>query len=431
MRELSSAEQGKEIERLRAELAEASDTLEAIRTGQIDALVVNDHAGHSLFTLRSADRAYRLFIEQMTEGAVTLNNDGLIIYCNSQFSRLVGRPLTNVMGSYFSDFIFQEDLSLFKHCLSKAWTGNVKAELRLNNPFKNIDVQLSFSVLVMDDDTSLSVIVTNLTEQKDIERQLKANNDLLLELNNALVASNHDLQQFASVASHDLQEPLRKIQVFTKLLKDTAFHQLPEVSKNYVDKIFTATQRMKILIVDILTYSRLSAKEIYTEKVDLNETVSEIIEDFELRIAEKGARLEVAGLCAVEGNKGQLRQVFQNLISNALKFTSPDRKPVIAISMKEIGPDELGGSMENHSMYCRITVSDNGIGFEETYASSIFNLFETLNPKAAYEGSGIGLAIAKKIVEKHHGRILAKSNVGEGSEFSVILPLKQPETANG
>lgn len=430
MRESTRTEQEDEIDRLRAELAEANDTLEAIRTGQVDALVVNDNSGHALFTLKSADRPYRLFIEQMTEGAVTLNHDGLIVYCNSQFARLVQQPLTKVMGNYFTDFIDKDDLTFFRRFLLKGWTDNVKAEMRLNSPLRRIDVQLSSNVLVMDGDTSLSVIVTDLTQQKEIERELKAKNDQLVELNDALIASNHDLQQFASVASHDLQEPLRKIQVFTKLLKETASPQLSNVSRSYVDKVFNASQRMKALVVDILTYSKLSAKDIFTDKVDLKEIITEIIEDFDLRIAEKNARVDVAELCVVEGNKGQLRQVFHNLISNALKFVSPDRQPVINIRMKVVDPDELGMPIDNFSRYCLFSVSDNGIGFEETYTSSIFNLFETLNPKATYEGSGIGLAIAKKIVEKHHGLILAKSTIGEGSEFSVILPLKQPGKKN-
>jgi two-component system CheB/CheR fusion protein len=184
---------------------------------------------------------------------------------------------------------------------------------------------------------------------------------------------------------------------------------------------------MKVLIVDILTYSKLSANDTLTGAVDLKELVDEILDDFDLRIAEKNARVDVSDLCVIEGNRGQLRQVFYNLISNALKFISPDRLPVINIQMKKLDPVELGVSLENHSKYCRFTVSDNGIGFEETYSSTIFSLFETLNPKTAYEGSGIGLAIAKKIIEKHHGLILAKSKVGEGSEFSVILPFKQPK----
>jgi light-regulated signal transduction histidine kinase (bacteriophytochrome) len=362
----------------------------------------------------------------MTEGAVTLNHDGLIIYCNSRFATLVQGPLSKVMGKYFSEFVHDKDLPLFRELFAKGWDGNARSEIRLRVDDHIIDVQLSLNMLELDDDTALSVIVTDLTRQKEIERQLTAKNAQLRALNDALVASNHDLQQFASVASHDLQEPLRKIQVFSKFLKDKGFNELSESSRSYVDKIFSSAQRMKVLIVDILTYSKLSADDIFYNAVDLNEIVREILEDFDLRIAEKNARVVVSDLCVIEGNKGQLRQVFHNLISNALKFVSPGRPPVIDIGLKKFDAAELGVSLEEQVPYCRVTVSDNGIGFEESYASAIFSLFETLNPKNAYEGSGIGLAIAKKIVEKHHGLIVARSKVGEGSEFSVILPLKQP-----
>jgi len=425
MNNLSQVHQNSEIERLRAELAEANDTLEAIRTGQIDALVVNGHNGHSLYTLSSADRAYRLFIEQMTEGAVTLNNEGLILYSNSQFATLVQRPLSSVMGSYFLDFIFEEDIDIFSGLLSAGWKGNVRSQVRLRAGGSHVDVQLSVNVLQLDDEVSLSVIVTDLTQYKAIERALTAKNDELRKVNDALVASNHDLQQFASVASHDLQEPLRKIQIFSRFLKDTGFNELSQTSKNYIDKIINASQRMKVLIVDILSYSRLSADDIHADAVDLDKVLDEILEDFDLRIAEKNAIITVSNLCVVEGNRGQLRQVFHNLINNALKFVSSGRSPVIYVRQKEIDPVELGFPLDP-ARYCCITISDNGIGFEESYAASIFSLFEKLNAKSAYEGSGIGLAIAKKIVDKHHGLIWAKSRVGIGSEFSVILPLKQP-----
>jgi PAS domain S-box-containing protein len=425
MRELSPTDLQSEIDELKAQLNEANEALEAIRCGQIDALVVNNQNGLSLFTLKSADRAYRLFIEQMSEGAVTLNNEGLVIYCNSQFSRLVQRPLSKVIGSFFSEYIYHEDQSLFKELLSRGWKSGIKSELSLTVGESKLDVQLSISVLEMDEDPALSMIITDVTNQKEIERQLMIKNGQLRMLNDALIASNHDLQQFASVASHDLQEPLRKIQVFSKFLKDKNSQDLSESSRKYVEKIFSSSQRMKLLIVDILTYSKLSADNVLSDTIDLNEVIGEIVDDFDLLIADKNAIIDVSDLCVVEGNKGQLRQVFHNLISNALKFVSPDRQPRIAIRLVKPDPSEVGILQSEIDNYCHVIVSDNGIGFESNYSSSIFSLFETLNPKGVYEGSGIGLAIAKKIVEKHHGFILAKSKVGEGSEFSVILPFKQ------
>jgi light-regulated signal transduction histidine kinase (bacteriophytochrome) len=254
---------------------------------------------------------------------------------------------------------------------------------------------------------------------------LKLKNEQLVALNEALINSNHDLQQFASVASHDLQEPLRKIQVFSKFLKDRSFNELSDDARQSVDKIITSAQRMKVLIVDILTYSRLSADKGPPEKVDMGVLTREILEDLDLKIIEKRATVVVDKLCVVEGNKGQLRQVFTNLISNALKFTKPGENPSVTIKMKPLHADELGVSLDKPEDYCRVSIKDSGIGFDERFASSIFSLFEKLNPKNSYEGSGIGLAIAKRIVEKHHGLIIARSAPGQGAEFNVVLPYRQ------
>lgn len=417
-----------ENEILRLKLSEANDTLEAIRTGQIDALVVNGEDGHSLYTLKSADQAYRVFIEQMAEGAVSLNSDGLIIYSNSQFARIINAPLSSIVGKRFSDFVIADDKECYDRLFQNCGAENAKGEIRLGSGDNIVYTQLSLNVLKLEGENTLSLIVTDLTLQKEIERQLVNNNKDLATLNEALINSNHDLQQFASVASHDLQEPLRKIQVFSKFLKDRSYGELTDASKQYVEKIISCSNRMKVLIVDILTYSKLSAGESALAYVDLNELLKEILEDFDLKIFEKRANVEIGKLCTVEGNKGQLRQVFHNLMSNALKFVSTDRIPNLSIQQKQVSAKELGLSLENECQYCRITVKDNGIGFDERYASTIFSLFEKLNPKSTFDGSGIGLAIAKKIIDKHHGVIIATSAIGQGSEFNVILPFSQPRS---
>ena len=413
-----------EISKLQSQLAEANDTLDAIRTGQVDALVVNGSNGHTLFTLKTADHAYRLFIEQMTEGAVTLNSSGLIIYSNSQFASMVSTPLSNVLGGDFSTFITDECKETFDQYFQTGWSESVKGELSIKSGETIVPVLLSLYTLQLEDEVALSIIVTDLSSQKETEKQLMLKNQQLEALNQALVSSNHDLQQFASVASHDLQEPLRKIQVFSKFLKDRHLHELSDLSKWYIEKIFSSSQRMRVLIIDILNYSRLSKGDENVEPVALRSIVDEIIEDFDLKISEKNARIEVSNLPVVEGNRGQLRQVFYNLINNALKFISPDRSPCIEISSKPMDSHSLGMSLTNEEAYCRICVADNGIGFDEKYATSIFNLFEKLNPKSTFEGSGIGLAIAKKIMDKHQGFIVAKSAKGKGSEFNMVLPYR-------
>jgi PAS domain S-box-containing protein len=420
----------KELAELRQQLEEAKDTIDAIRSGQIDALVVNGDSGRALYTLKSADHSYRVFIEKMAEGAISLNEAGIILYSNSKFASMIGHPLAAVIGHAFGDFVAAESKNEYALIFKTGWQQEVKSEVWLNSRTERIPVQLSVNKTDNGEPgMSLNIIVTDLTHRKQSERQLKEKNEQLEALNGALANSNHDLQQFASVASHDLQEPLRKIQVFSRFLKDRGSAELTDQSRAYLEKIIASSNRMKTLIVDILTYSRLSADDLNFEDVDLNALFAEVIDDFELKISENNAVVDLGPLPTIQVNKGQMRQVISNLINNALKFTKADTPPHIVIRSKKPNARETGLSLTNENDYCRISILDNGIGFNEKYASSIFDLFEKLNPKSSFEGSGIGLAIAKKIIDKHHGMVIAKSKEGEGSEFNIILPFKQIHAA--
>jgi signal transduction histidine kinase len=416
------------IQELERQLQEANDTIDAIRSGQIDAIIVNDDTGAAIYTLQTADQAYRVFIEKMAEGALTLNTQGLIVYCNSKFASLVNQPMGKVIGSSFFDFIAPGAALLLQTLFHKGREHSVKVETVLSGSSHPVPVQLSINPLVIDGITSVNVIVTDLSVQIQHQEELTKKNELLLSLNEDLAKSNHDLQQFASIASHDLQEPLRKIQVFATFLREQNYEQLSKESKTHLEKIISASNRMKMLIVDILTYSRLSADEAYFESIALQDLIEEVVDDFDLKINEKKAVVTVGSLPRVQGNKAQLRQVFTNLVSNALKFISSEVEPRITIRSKDIDPRELGLSLDIDVEYCCVSVSDNGIGFDEKYANAIFSLFEKLNPKSAFEGTGIGLAIAKKIVDKHRGIITVKSEEGKGAEFNVILPLRQNHT---
>jgi len=414
----------KELEELRHQLEEANETIEAIRTGQIDALVVKNGNGHQLYTLKNADQTYRFFIEKMTEGAVTLNTEGFILYSNSRFANMIQHPLTKVIGKPFRGFVENESLNVFDKLFKNSWEQDCKGELMLGAGDNICPVQLSLTRLELDEQPALSIILTDLTTQKNTQKQLRKNNEQLEEINLALELSNHDLHQFASVASHDLQEPLRKIQIFSNLMKEKQDDLSPDLKK-YLDKIIESSGRMKTLIVDILNYSRLSANISRIEKIDLNEMVKEILEDFELIIHEKSAKITLAELPVIFGKKGQIRQIFQNIISNALKFSVPGHFPSIIISGKKIKEKTFNIEEDPNGPYCFISIKDNGIGFDQKYVNNIFDLFERLNSKDKYEGTGIGLAIAKKIIDKHNGLITAESKVGKGAEFKIILPVTQ------
>jgi len=407
----------KEIEELRYQLQEANDTVEAIRTGQIDALIVAQGDGHQIYTLKSADHSYRVFIEKMSEGAVTLNSQGDIQYCNSSFASMIDRPLANVMGEPFIHFVTEGSKNYFKELVQEGWNNDCKGEIWLHRGDQGrVPVQLSLTALDLENGMSLSIIITDLTVQKATQKQLKDNN-------RELEASNNDLQQFASVASHDLQEPLRKIQVFSNLIREKQAELTPDLN-TYLGKIIDSSARMRALIIDILTYSRLSAKNITRQPVDLYELVNELRCDLEIVIQEKNATITIDPLPVIPANKGQIRQLFQNIISNALKFSKPGLPPRIDISCKYLSEKSFDSAEATGGPFCVIRIKDNGIGFDKKYASNIFALFERLNTKDAYSGTGIGLAIAKKIVDKHNGLITATGKEGDGAEFMIILPVR-------
>lgn len=412
-----------EINNLKIQLEEANDTIEAIRTGQVDALVVKNDNGHELYTLKSADQTYRVFIEKMTEGAVTLNRDGIIVYSNTQFGKMVGLPLSKITGIFFSSLISPGDENTYEELISKGWTEDTKGEVLLASASKVIPVQLSITTLELDEGTSLSIILTDLTAQKQTQLLLKANNEKLQQMNHELELSNHDLHQFASVASHDLQEPLRKIQIFSNFMKERFAGDLTDEASVYLDKIISSSQRMKALIIDILNYSQLSQEDNTYVLTDLNVVVNEVLEDYEILLKEKQASVVVDLLPTIEVNPGQMRQVFQNIISNALKFIRKDTPPYIRVSAKP-GINELEAAPD-HESFCYLSFKDNGIGFNDKFARTIFTLFRRLHTKDKFEGTGIGLAISKKIIEKHRGNIIAKGQEGVGSEFIIILPKKQ------
>lgn len=415
-----------ELEETRQQLQEAQDTIEAIRSGQVDALVVHNEGNHQLFTLQSADRSYRKFIEKMTEGAVSLNSDGVIVYANTRFAEMTGLPLFQVIGLAFEQFVALSHQSYYKSLFDVAWQEDTKGEITLSYNNKQVPVLLSLTALDLMEGNSLSIVITDLTVQKITQRQLEINNKELEELNRKLEANNHDLQQFASVASHDLQEPVRKIQMFATLVKDNGEGKLDQENMQYLTKVLSAAGRMRTLVSDVLTYSRLASGQGEFDEVDLNTVVDQLMEDFELVISEKKAWIIRSELPVVRGTKGQLQQVFQNLLSNGLKFSKANAAPIIEIKATAIASINVNSMPQPDGKFWLISVKDNGIGFDEKYIPNIFSLFERLHSKDQYEGTGIGLAITKKIIERHGGTITVHSEEGVGSEFLFVLPAATP-----
>ncbi len=257
--------------------------------------------------------------------------------------------------------------------------------------------------------------------EENLEAKVEERTAELIKKNEELEFRNHELQQFSWVVSHDLKEPIRKIELFIKIIKDRYLVE-DEKAEDYVNRTVKASQRMSKLITDLLDYSRLSSNAA-PSNVDLHEIINEVISDLDFQVEESGAIIIANKLCHVKGVHSQLRQVFQNLISNSVKFCKPEVSPVIEIASEIIEEKSFESPASPNGKFCRITVKDNGIGFEEKYLDKIFIIFQSLNDRKLYEGTGIGLAIAKKIIEKHNGLITAKSTPGDGATFIIILPL--------
>jgi PAS domain S-box-containing protein len=246
-------------------------------------------------------------------------------------------------------------------------------------------------------------------EVKDRTATLNSLNELLEHKNEELEKSNKELESFNYVASHDLQEPLRKIQTFLSMISQR--RDDPAAVRAYMDKISSSADRMSNLIQDVLTYSRLSVDNQFV-KTDLNRIIDNVTSDYELLISEKGAVINRNDLPAITAMPLQMHQLFSNLISNSLKYN--EGKPVITISSR---------NLDSTPPMAEITLGDNGIGFDPQYSNQIFELFKRLHGKSEYSGTGIGLSICKKIVEQHQGTIEASSNKGNGALFTIRLPL--------
>jgi light-regulated signal transduction histidine kinase (bacteriophytochrome) len=263
------------------------------------------------------------------------------------------------------------------------------------------------------------------TEEKQMQAELRLKEEKTKELLEQKVKertadlerSNYELLQFASVASHDLKEPLRKISIFGRMLKDKLEGTVDATSERHMNTIVHSAGRMSGLIDDLLSFSRLSQTSIQFAPVDLNQLLNDIVDDLEIPITEKRATITIGKLPIINGIAIQLGQVFQNLIANSLKFVNPDRPPLINIHSEQL--------MQDGQSFCRIVYTDNGIGFKQEYADKIFEIFQRLHTKDKYEGTGVGLAIVKKIVSLHNGTVSAKGTEGEGAVFEITLPINQ------
>lgn len=279
------------------------------------------------------------------------------------------------------------------------------------------DVNLDLEKRVQHRTEALLATNENLQQEIEMRTQLEQKTRKAAE---ELKRSNLELEQFASVASHDLQEPLRKIQAFSDRLVMKYREALDDNAQEYIDRIQTSATRMRALIDDLLTYSRVSSRGKPFSMVDLNVVLLGVLSDLEVRLQETRGTVKYDLLPVIEADEPQMKQLFLNLIGNALKFHRPGVPPEIHIRLAETD------NILDEPIDMTLEFKDNGVGFEMQYADRIFQLFQRLHGRNEYDGTGMGLAICKKIVERHHGSIRVQSSPGSGSTFSIVIPYRQP-----
>jgi PAS domain S-box-containing protein len=411
------------IKDLEERLAESEQFVDAIKNGEVDAFAVYRNNQSEIYTLESGDYAYRLLIEEAGEGALNVTEDGLVVYTNKYFQELTGVSYDSIIGTNIFELVAAESKESFSSLFEKAMDGKSKGEIVLFINGKTIPVYISLTSLKPALPT-IGLIITDLTEKKQAENLLLLYQQELQERNLELSQTNGELSSFAFIASHDLQEPLRKIKTFSNLILDREGPSLSDSSKDYFQRIINAEKRMRSLIDDLLNYSRINNVKVNFTLINLNEILAEVQDDLNVVITETGTRIHSTELPALKIVQHQVHQLFSNLILNAIKFRRKDVPPVITISAKIISGSDVNAALSAGKNFWWIRIEDNGIGFEPQYGSKIFELFQRVHVKSEYEGTGIGLTICKKIVQNHNGFITAEGKPGIGAVFNIYLPVE-------
>ena len=527
-----------ELERVQARLNELEATQNAIRRGDVDAIVVDGPNGSQVFTLQSPEDPYRILAERMNEGAATLSADGTILFCNRRLAEMVKRPAEQLLGASFFSLLREDEGNGLRQFLESAMKQDVRAEgelLQMDGTL--LPVQLSLSVVSFSDlEKVFCLVATDLSELTLAKRGLRQQNEIfelaqdaivirdlhgriqswnrgakdlygwpaeealggvisdllhtlfpepfeaieallltnkewegevtqtrrgggtvvvasrwsllrdergnptaILEINRDITArkeaeeklrklnqelesrvalrtreladSIKDLESFAYSVSHDLRAPLRHIDGFLTLLSTRAYATLDELSQHYVDRTLLASRRMGELIDDLLQFSRMGRTEIHKSPVDLNAVIREVLRELEPEIGRRTIDWQLTQLPTVAADKAMLLQVIENLVGNALKFTRRRETAKIEIGFKP----GLNGEFV-------FFVRDNGAGFDMRYYNRLFQVFQRLHGDEEFEGTGIGLAICRSVVERHGGRIWAEGSVGDGATFYFSLP---------
>jgi light-regulated signal transduction histidine kinase (bacteriophytochrome) len=340
-------------------------------------------------------------------------------------------PAMYGLQSYISVPIIRKDGSFFGTLCAIDPKPNELKTFKIREMFNLFSELISFHITSIEEANKNKIILTeksNLLEKTEVEKQevekIKVSiEQKLIEKNISLEKMNTELEAFNYISSHDLQEPLRKIQLFTDIIERNEVQNLSEKGLNAFHKIRSSAFRMQNLINDLLIYSKTKFDERKFEVKDLNTIVNEVIEDLSEETEQKNVTFEIKNLGTLSIIEFQFRQLLYNLISNSLKFSNPDKKLIVSIEGKIVNGSEVVADNLSATQYYNITVSDNGIGFDSTHSEKIFGLFQALHSKPL-KSTGIGLTIVKRIVENHNGFITAEGVLNEGAKFEIFIPME-------
>lgn len=382
--------------------------------------------------LQQSEQRYHLMVEQVQDYAIFyLNKDGIVENWNKGAEKIKGYKAEEIIGKSFSNFYTAEDFAnnLPQQLLSTATLQGRAAHqgwrVKKDGTLFWADVAISAVHNTAGEVIGFSKVTHDLTSRKEADDKIKQNSEILEQKNQELEKMNKELQSFAYISSHDLQEPLRKIQTFADQIIERESQNLSESGKDKFKRMQNAASRMQNLINDLLAYSRTNNQEIKLIRTDLHEIIENIKEDLSEELHQKNATIESDNAkCMIDIIPFQFHQLLFNLVSNSLKFARQGVDSVIKINYEIQKGKNLSDKLKPETDYCHITFADNGIGFEQQYSEKIFEVFQRLHGKEVYQGTGIGLAIVKKIIENHRGIITAESKLNQGATFDIIIPVK-------
>ena len=395
----SELDSRKRVERT---LSQQRQALESSKT------VLEMHVEASTLELEKLQDRYELILNSAGEGICGLDPQGKATFVNPAVTKITGWSLAELIGKSEQEIFYQNG--------SKGHTESPDAgfgeQLFYRKDGTRFPVEFVRTKIEEHGHQTGSVLIfKDITERKRTEENLS-------QKAAELARSNAELEQFAFVASHDLQEPLRKIHAFGDRLKAKLDQALGPEPREYLDRMQNAAARMRTLIDDLLAFSRVIRSAEPFLPISLTQITKEVIGDLEVRIEKNAARVEVGDLPTIDADATQMRQLMLNLIGNALKFQPPNGQPVVKVQGRTV--TSISGEQ-----FCELTVQDNGIGFEERYAEKIFVVFQRLHGRGEYERTGVGLAVCRRITDRHQGTIVAQSKLGQGATFTVRLPVHQ------